>query len=89
MTHDKTLSKDLKPTKFSKVGIGNGCYISSKGKGTIQISTISGIKTISDVIYVPDINQNLLSVGQLLEKDLKYLLKINIVLSLILLVGRF
>jgi len=69
MTHDKTLFKDLKPTKVSKVRIGNDSYISAKG--TIQISTISGIKTISDVLYVPDIDQNLLSVGQLLEKGFK------------------
>ncbi|XLS84610.1 hypothetical protein HN51_034776 [Arachis hypogaea] len=63
MTYDKTLFKDLKPAKFSKVRIGNGDYISAKGKGTIVISTSSGMKTISDVLYVPDIDQNLLSVG--------------------------
>jgi len=37
--------------------------LSAKGKGTIVISTSSGIKTILDVLYVPDIDQNLLSVG--------------------------
>jgi len=68
MTYDKTIFKDLKPTHISKVRIGNGVYIPAKGKGTIVISTSSGIKTISDVLYVPDIDQNLLSVGQLLEK---------------------
>ncbi|KAI5414317.1 hypothetical protein KIW84_058442 [Lathyrus oleraceus] len=71
MTYDKTLFKDLKPTKVSKVRIGNGSYISAKGKGTILISTTSGIKTISDVLYVPDIDQNLLTVGQLIEKGFK------------------
>jgi len=71
MTYDKTLFKDLRPTKVSKVRIGNGSYIPAKGKGTILISTTSGIKTISDVLYVPDIDQNLLSVGQLLEKGFK------------------
>jgi len=68
MTYDKTIFKDLKPSHISKVRIGNGVYIPAKGKGTIVISTSSGIKTISDVLYVPDIDQNLLSVGQLLEK---------------------
>ena len=31
----------------------------------------SGEKLISDVLYVPEIDQNLLSVGQLLEKGFK------------------
>ena len=61
----------MKPTKVSKVRIGNGGYTSTKGKGTIIISTSFSIKTISDVLYVPDIDQNLLSVGQLIEKGFK------------------
>ena len=32
-----------------------------------------GLKLISDVLYVPEINQNLLSVTQLLEKGYKVL----------------
>jgi len=71
MSYDKTLFKDLKPTKVSKVRIGNGDYISAKGKGTIEISMSSGTKIIFDVLYVPDIDQNLLSVGQLMEKGFK------------------
>ena len=71
MTYDKTLFKDLKPTNVSKVRIGNGGYITAKGKGTIAISTCSGTKIISDVLYVPDIDQNLLSVGQLIKKGFK------------------
>lgn len=71
MTYDKSLFKDFVPTSESKVRIGNGVYIAAKGRGTIAITTISGTKTISDVLYVPDIDQNLLSVGQLIEKGLK------------------
>jgi hypothetical protein len=63
MTYDKTLFKDIKPTKVSKVRIRNGNYIAAKGKGTILISTTSSIKAILDVLYVPDIDQNLLNVG--------------------------
>jgi len=40
-------------------------------KGTISITTNSGTKSISDVFYVPNIDQNLLSVGQLIEKGFK------------------
>ena len=51
--------------------IRNGDHIVVKGKGTIVISTNIGTKTISDVLFVPDIDKNLLSVGQLIEKGFK------------------
>jgi len=54
---------------FSKVRIGNGDYIEVKGIGEIVIDSGSGKRIIFDVFYVPEIDQNLLSVGQLLEKD--------------------
>ena len=71
MTYDKSAFKDLKPIDVLKIKIGNGDYIQAKGKGTISISTSSGAKLISDVLYVLEIDQNLLSVGQLLEKGFK------------------
>ncbi|XP_022878610.1 malonyl-coenzyme:anthocyanin 5-O-glucoside-6'''-O-malonyltransferase-like [Olea europaea var. sylvestris] len=71
MTYDRTLFKELKPTGITKVKIGNGCYIPAKGKGNIAITTNSGTKIISDALYVPDIDQNLLSVSQLIEKGFK------------------
>ncbi|XP_073263046.1 uncharacterized protein [Populus alba] len=60
------------PTEAAKVRIGNGECIEAKGKGTIAITTNSGTKTIADVLYVPNIDQNLLSVGQLIEKGMKF-----------------
>ncbi|XP_073263216.1 uncharacterized protein [Populus alba] len=59
------------PTEAAKVRIGNGECIEAKGKGTIAITTNSGTKTIADVFYVPNIDQNLLSVGQLIKKGMK------------------
>ncbi|XP_052189904.1 uncharacterized protein LOC127799722 [Diospyros lotus] len=44
-----------------------------KGEGTIAIDTSAGTKMISNVLYVPDVSHNLLSVGQLLEKGFKVL----------------
>ena len=38
---------------------------------------ITGLKLISNVLYVPEINQNLLSIGQLLEKRYKVLFENN------------
>jgi len=69
MTHDKDIFVKLDKTHFLKVRIGNGDYIEIKGIGDIVIGSGSGKRIISDVLYVPEIYQNLLSVGQLLEKD--------------------
>jgi hypothetical protein len=63
--------KDLQFTEIIKVRISNGGYIPAKGKRTIVITTNSGTKTILDVLYIPDIDQNLLSVGKLIEKGFK------------------
>ncbi|KAL8096063.1 hypothetical protein AgCh_037136 [Apium graveolens] len=71
MTNDKEILRDLRPTNITKVRIGNGDYISVKGKGTAAIASCSGTRLISDVLYVPDIQQNLLSVCQLTERGFK------------------
>ena len=71
MTSDKSLFRTLQCTEVAKVGIGNGDRIAAKGKGTINTTTNLGIKTIFYVLYVPDIDKNLLSVGQLIEKGMK------------------
>ena len=63
----------------SRVRVGDGKHIAIKGKGKIVIPTYHGIKLITDLLYEPNIYQNLLSVGQLLEKDIKYCLTIIIV----------
>ena len=71
MTHNKDLFRELSNANSSKVRVGNGTYIAVKGKGTVAITTFSGTKFISDVLYVPEIDQNLLSVAQLIEKGNK------------------
>ncbi|KAH9805142.1 hypothetical protein KPL71_002337 [Citrus sinensis] len=63
--------KELSNANSSKVRVGNGTYIAVKGKGTVAITTFSGTKFISDVLYVLEIDQNLLSVAQLIEKGNK------------------
>jgi len=71
MTFDKSLFRTLQSTEVAKVRSGDGDCITAKGKGTVAITTNSGTKTISDVLYVAYINQNLLSVRQLIEKGMK------------------
>nr|KYP56918.1 Putative transposon Ty5-1 protein YCL075W family [Cajanus cajan] len=71
MTHDQELFRELDRSKVSKVRIGNGVFITVEGKGTVAIESCKGTKLIYDVLYVPEIDQNLLSVGQLLERGFK------------------
>ncbi|RDX93936.1 hypothetical protein CR513_23734, partial [Mucuna pruriens] len=71
MTFDHDLFKELDTSIVSKVKIRNGEHIAVKGKGTIAIESISGTKLIKDVLFVPNISQNLLSVGQLIQKGFK------------------
>ncbi|KAF3649732.1 Histone acetyltransferase of the MYST family 1 [Capsicum annuum] len=62
MTCNEDLFKDLSPTNVTKFRIGHGGYIPAKGMGTIKFEKQSGTKTIYDVLYVPNLDQNLLSV---------------------------
>ncbi|KAG8480419.1 hypothetical protein CXB51_025096 [Gossypium anomalum] len=68
MAADVSLFKELDRSFSSRIRIGNGSLIEARGKGDVLISSSSGNKLISDVLYVPDIDQNLLSVGQLVKK---------------------
>lgn len=71
MTNDQELFKELDKTIISKVKIGNGEFISAKGKRIVALESLTGLKYITDVLYVPNIDQNLLSVGQLIKKGFK------------------
>jgi len=71
MTYDRELFMHLGDTEVKWVDIWNGKQILVKGKGLVAITSYTGTKILFDVLYVPKINQNLLSVGQLLEKGFK------------------
>ncbi|XP_043805248.1 uncharacterized protein LOC122721479 [Manihot esculenta] len=77
MTFDRDLFKDLDTSFISKVKIGNGEYIAAEEKGTVAIETLKGTKFIREVLFVPDVSQNLLSVGQLLENGFKLFFESN------------
>ena len=80
MTNDMSLVKVLKPTTITKVRIDNVDHLHVRDKGTIAIKIHSGSKIIKDVLYVPVIDQNLLSVGELIEKGFQLYFKDNICL---------
>lgn len=64
MTHKK-----LDQSFVYKVTIGNEECVDLKGKGVVAVETPAGTKYISNVLLVSEIKQNLLSVGQMLERN--------------------
>ena len=67
MTKDETIFCNIDKIK-TKVKIGNGEFVEAIGKDTIAVDTKNGERYISEVLLVPNIAQNLLSVGQMIEK---------------------
>ncbi|KAG6498678.1 hypothetical protein ZIOFF_038400 [Zingiber officinale] len=69
MTGDGSLFIDLDQNFSSEVKLGDGKLHRSKGKGSVAVQTKGGDKKIiNDVLYVPNLTSNLLSVGQLLQR---------------------
>lgn len=73
MTSDEKFFRELDSSIKSRVRIGNGEYLPVIGKGTVAIESYKGTKLIYEVLFVPELDQNLLSVGQLLENGFKLL----------------
>ncbi|KAK8302351.1 hypothetical protein V6Z12_D04G081400 [Gossypium hirsutum] len=71
MTNDTRIFKELDKTTISEIKVGNGEFIPVKGKGTMAIKSLTGLKQIIDVLYLPNIDQNLFSVGKLIKKGFK------------------
>lgn len=67
MTGDKSIFVSIDTSINSQVKMGNGALVKAQGKGTISVNTKKGERRIHDVLLVPDLEQNLLSVGQLIE----------------------
>ncbi|XP_074346360.1 uncharacterized protein LOC141685138 [Apium graveolens] len=50
-----------------KLKLGNGDIVQAKGKGQVAINTTKGTKIIANVLYIPELDQNLLSVAQMIR----------------------
>ncbi|XP_040960396.1 uncharacterized protein [Gossypium hirsutum] len=68
MTPNATIFKSLDRSCKTKVKIGNCHFIKVEGRSDVLISNPTGNKLISSVLLVPEIDRNLLSIAQLLEK---------------------
>ncbi|KAJ8898697.1 hypothetical protein K2173_004731 [Erythroxylum novogranatense] len=76
MCGSKSLFSHLNEEFHSTVTFGDCSNVSVMGKGDIKIRTKNGfVETISNVLYVPSLKSNLLSVGQLQEKGYVITLK--------------
>ncbi|XP_047306292.1 uncharacterized protein LOC124909680 [Impatiens glandulifera] len=70
MTNNKDIFVELNSDITSTVVLEDGSYQDAKRKGTIGVTTLGGNKKpFTDILYVPNISYNLLSIGQLIKKD--------------------
>ncbi|KAD5803068.1 hypothetical protein E3N88_14428 [Mikania micrantha] len=69
MTGSRASFDDLDESFTLEVRLGNRKKLKVQGKGTVRIPTgTTSSKTLDDVYYAPDLEYNLLSVGQLMKK---------------------
>ncbi|XP_016732863.1 uncharacterized protein [Gossypium hirsutum] len=68
MTSNAAIFKSIDRSFKTRVKVGNRHFIKAEGKGDVLINTSTGNKLASNVLFVPEIDRNLLSIAQLLEK---------------------
>jgi len=78
MTRNKTWLRDVDPGRNTKVKLEDHRILVAEGMGKIAIEGKNGKREIiEDVLYVPEIQCNLLSVGQFIQKGYLVIMKDN------------
>jgi len=67
MAKDQSIFKDIDKSVNVKVWLGSDTIVESQGKGTIMVETKKGTNFIKDVLLVPNLKENLLSISQMME----------------------
>lgn len=75
MCGDKSLFSDLNEGFSQMVKLGNNSKMSVIGKGNVRLIVSGSVHVITEVFYVPELRNNLLSIGQLQEKGLAILIQ--------------
>lgn len=75
MTGEKSWFTELKEDFKHSVRLGNNSRLAVEGKGNIRIEVEGITQVITDVYYIPNLTSNLLSIGQLQEKKLKFIIE--------------
>jgi hypothetical protein len=71
----KEMFTDLDDTFRKSVKLGNNSSLAVLGKGNVRMEVNGIMQVITGVFYVPDLQNNLLSIGQLQEKGLIFVIK--------------
>ena len=70
MTGNKSLFSSLDSSVVTNIQLGDDSLVLAKGKGIIPVLTKQNEKKfIHEVFYVPHLNVNLISIGQLLQNQ--------------------
>lgn len=77
MCGDSSLFSEIEEGVKRIVRLGNHTQMKVMGKGSVRLSIQGVSHLVQDVFYVPDLKNNLLSIGQLQEKGLAVLIKEN------------
>lgn len=75
MTGNKEWFSDLDENFSQTVKLGNDTRMTVVAKGSIRMQVNGILQVISDVYYIPELKNNLLSIGQLQEKGLAILIQ--------------
>ncbi|CAN0919835.1 hypothetical protein LINGRAHAP2_LOCUS31690 [Linum grandiflorum] len=75
MSGDKTWFTDLDTSFKCRVRMGNDLNLDVVGKGTVKLLVNQVSLVVHEVFYVLGLKTNLLSVGQLTEKGLAFVIK--------------
>ncbi|XP_022991800.1 uncharacterized protein LOC111488339 [Cucurbita maxima] len=75
MTWDKTWFVELDESFKHTVRLGNSSKLAVEGRGSVRFKVKGITKTVTNVYYVLNLTNNLLSIGQLQEKRLVILIK--------------
>ena len=68
MCNNPNIFEEFDSNFTSRIMIIKRDYVMVQGRGIVAVFTKSSIKYINDVLFVSDLNQNLLCIGQMLEK---------------------
>lgn len=71
MSGNKKLFSTMDESFKSKIKLGDDKALEVSAKGAMEVHTKEGMKSVKDIYYTPQLKHNLLSVGQLCEKNYK------------------
>ena len=77
MAIDENLFVSLDRSDRTKVKLGDGALMQAQGRRSVKFLTDEGMKITNDVLYVPRLTQNLLSIAQLLHNSYSLTFKDN------------